>query len=75
MLMMLRLFVISSRDYTLTVFFVRAGFFLGALLSVLQLYLIALKKNLIFLKKILILACFAIFCVIRRHRILFNYEG
>ena len=49
--MMFRLFVISSRDYTLTMFFVRAGFFswcafIGAAAS-----FNSLEKNLIFWKK------------------------
>ncbi len=73
-----RFFVISPKDYIFAMFVVRflhLGSFVGAPLSALQLHVIALKKNLIFLKKILILTCFAIFCVIRRHRILFNYEG
>ena len=59
-----RFFVISPKDYIFAMFVVRflhLGSFVGAPLSALQLHLVALKKNLIFLKKILILACFSIF--------------
>ncbi len=69
MLMMLRLFVISFRDYTLTMFFVRVGFFSWCALIGAAASFNSLEKNLIFLKKNLNFASFAIFMCYKKARI------